>query len=262
MSARIYCFANQKGGVAKTTTAVNLGAYLAAAGRRVLLVDIDPQCNATTSLGINPHQLPVSLYDVLVDGKPIQEALTLTNWMGLDLAPSSTDLAGADVELAGVMARERLLARALAPLAEKYDYILIDEPPSLGLLTINGLTAARDGVIIPVQCEYLALEGLSLLLNTIRQVREVLNERLAIAGVVLTMYDSRTGLGRQVADEVRQFFPRETFNTIIPRNVRLSEAPSHGQTILSYAPLSAGALAYQALAQEFLARVEKTSNPA
>jgi chromosome partitioning protein len=256
MSARIYSFANQKGGVAKTTTAVNLGAYLAAAGRRVLLVDIDPQCNATTSLGINPHQLPISLYDVLVDGRPIHEALTLTAWINFDLIPSSTDLAGADVELAGMMARERLLARALAPLLEKYDYILIDEPPSLGLLTINGLTAAANGVIIPVQCEYLALEGLSMLLNTIRQVREVLNDRLVVAGVLLTMYDSRTNLGQQVVNEVRQFFPAETFNTIIPRNVRLSEAPSHGQTILSYAPLSAGALAYQALAQEFLARME------
>jgi chromosome partitioning protein len=256
MSAQIFCFANQKGGVAKTTTAVNLGAYLAAAGRRVLIVDIDPQCNATTSLGINPHTLNVSLYDVLVDGRPIQEALTLTGWLNLDLVPSSTDLAGADVELAGMMARERLLARVLTPLVQKYDYIFLDEPPSLGLLTVNGLTAATHGVIIPVQCEYLALEGLSMLLNTVRQVREVLNERLVVAGVLLTMYDSRTNLGQQVVNDVRQFFPRETFNTIIPRNVRLSEAPSHGQTILAYAPLSAGALAYQALAQEFIARME------
>jgi chromosome partitioning protein len=256
MSAQIYCFANQKGGVAKTTTAVNLGAYLAAAGRRVLLVDIDPQCNATTSLGINPHTLNVSLYDVLVDGRPIQEALTLTRWINLDLVPSSTDLAGADVELAGMMARERLLERALAPLVPKYDYIFLDEPPSLGLLTVNGLAAATHGVIIPVQCEYLALEGLSMLLNTVRQVREVLNDRLVVAGVLLTMYDSRTNLGQQVVNDVRHFFPRETFTTIIPRNVRLSEAPSHGQTILAYAPLSAGALAYQALAQEFITRME------
>lgn len=256
MSAQIFCFANQKGGVAKTTTAVNLGAYLAAAGRRVLIVDIDPQCNATTSLGINPHTLNVSLYDVLVDGRPIQEALTLTEWINLDVVPSSTDLAGADVELAGMLARERLLARALVPVVQKYDYIFLDEPPSLGLLTVNGLTAATHGVIIPVQCEYLALEGLSMLLNTVRQVREVLNERLLVAGVLLTMYDGRTNLGQQVVNDVRQFFPRETFNTIIPRNVRLSEAPSHGQTILVYAPLSAGALAYQALAQEFIARME------
>ena len=256
MTARIFCFANQKGGVAKTTTTVNLAAYLAAAGRRVLLVDTDPQCNATTSLGINPRGLQASLYDVLLDGRPLQDVLTLTEWINLDLVPSSTDLAGADVELAGVLARERLLTRALAPVAAKYDYILIDEPPSLGLLTINGLTAATHGVIIPVQCEYLALEGLSMLLNTIQQVRAVLNERLVIAGVLLTMYDSRTNLSQQVIDEVRKFFPRESFQTIIPRNVRLSEAPSHGKTILSYAPLSAGALAYQALAQEFLARTE------
>ena len=260
MAARIYCFANQKGGVAKTTTAVNLGAYVAAAGRRVLLVDIDPQSNATTSLGVNPRALQNSLYDVLVDGRPIQEALTLTEWLNLDLVPASTDLAGADVELASVMARERLLARALAPLVNKYDYIFIDEPPSLGLLTINGLTAATDGVIIPVQCEYLALEGLSHLLHTIKQVREVLNERLVIAGILLTMYDSRTNLGQQVVEDVRQHFPKQVFQTIIPRNVRLSEAPSHGKTILSYAPLSAGALAYQALAKEFLSRVEAASN--
>ncbi|MCB0065519.1 MAG: ParA family protein [Caldilineaceae bacterium] len=256
MTARIYCFANQKGGVAKTTTTVNLGACIAAAGRRVLVVDVDPQSNATTSLGINPRTLEVSLYDVLIENRPVHEAVTLTEWMNLDLLPSSTDLAGAEVEMAGIMARERLLTRSLAPLAEKYDYIFIDEPPSLGLLTINGLTAATHGVVVPVQCEYLALEGLSLLLNTIRQVREVLNDRLVIAGVVLTMYDARTNLGQDVVDEVRNFFPKEVFRTIIPRNVRLSEAPSHGKTILSYAPLSAGAMAYQALAQEFLARAE------
>jgi len=259
MSARIYCFANQKGGVAKTTTTVNLGACIAATGRRVLIVDADPQSNATTSLGINPRTLETSLYDVLIENRPVQDALTLTQWMNLDLIPSSTDLAGAEVEMAGIMARERLLARSLAPLAEKYDYIFIDEPPSLGVLTINGLTAASHGVIVPVQCEYLALEGLSLLLNTIRQVREILNDRLFIAGVVLTMYDARTNLGQDVVDEVRNFFPNEVFKTIIPRNVRLSEAPSHGKTIVSYAPLSAGAMAYQALAQEFLARVEGSS---
>jgi len=261
MTARTYCFANQKGGVAKTTTTVNLGAYIAAAGRRVLIVDADPQSNATTSLGINPRTLEISLYDVLIDNRPVQDALTLTQWMNLDLLPSSTDLAGAEVEMAGLMARERLLARSLAPLAEKYDYILIDEPPSLGLLTINGLTAATHGVLVPVQCEYLALEGLSLLLNTIRQVREVLNDQLIIAGVVLTMYDARTNLGQDVVDEVRNFFPNEVFKTIIPRNVRLSEAPSHGKTILGYAPLSAGAMAYQALAQEFLARAESARVP-
>ncbi len=254
--ARIYTIANQKGGVGKTTTAINLGAYLAAAGRRVLIVDTDPQGNATTSLGIDPRTLAQSLYNVLIDQMPIQKTLTLTDRVGLDLAPSTTDLAGAEVEMARRMARERLLERALRPMLPLYDYILIDEPPSLGLLTVNGLTAATHGVIIPVQCEYLALEGLSLLLDTIQQVREVLNERLKIAGVVLTMYDSRTNLAQQVVQEVRNYFPDEVFRTIIPRNVRLSEAPSYGQTILSYAPASAGALAYQALAQEFLEREE------
>ncbi|MFN8495386.1 MAG: ParA family protein [Caldilineaceae bacterium] len=255
MTAKIYCFANQKGGVAKTTTAVNLGAYLAAAGRRVLIVDADPQGNATTSLGNDPRKLTVSLYNVLIEQVPIQQALTLTDRVGLDLIPSTTDLAGAEIEMARLMARERLLARALKLVSEQYDYILIDQPPSLGLLTINGLTAAQ-GVIIPVQCEYLALEGLSLLLKTIQQVREILNDRLSIAGVVLTMYDSRTNLGQQVVAEVRSYFPKEVFQTIIPRNIRLSEAPSYGQTILSYAPASPGALAYQALAKEFLARSE------
>jgi len=255
MTAKIYCFANQKGGVAKTTTAVNLGAYLAAAGRRVLIVDTDPQGNATTSLGNDPRTLTISLYNVLIEQVPIQQALTLTDRVGLDLIPSTTDLAGAEIEMARLMARERLLSRVLKLVSEQYDYILIDQPPSLGLLTINGLTAAQ-GVIIPVQCEYLALEGLSLLLKTIQQVREILNDQLSIAGVVLTMYDSRTNLGQQVVGEVQSYFPKEVFQTIIPRNIRLSEAPSYGQTILSYAPASPGALAYQALAKEFLARIE------
>jgi chromosome partitioning protein len=196
------------------------------------------------------------LYDVLVEQVPIQQVLTLTDQLGLDLIPATTDLAGAELEIARHMARERLLARALKPVVEQYDYIFIDEPPSLGLLTINGLTAATHGVIIPVQCEYLALEGLSLLLDTIQQVREVLNDKLVVAGVVLTMYDSRTNLGQQVVQEVHRYFPKEVFQTIIPRNVRLSEAPSHGQTILGYAPTSPGAQAYQALAKEFLVRIE------
>ncbi|MEZ4862130.1 MAG: ParA family protein [Caldilineaceae bacterium] len=255
MTARIYCFANQKGGVAKTTTTVNLGAYLAAAGKRVLVVDTDPQGNATTSLGVDPRELSISLYHVLIEQTPIQQAITLTERVGLDLVPASRDLAGAEVEMTRMMARERLLARTLQPLMEQYEYILIDDPPSLGLLTINGLTAA-DRVIIPVQCEYLALEGLSLLLGTIQQVRDVLNDKLVLAGVLLTMYDGRTNLGQQVIEEVKNYFPAEVYQTIIPRNIRLSEAPSYGQTILSYAPNSAGALAYQAFAEEFLAREE------
>ena len=259
MTAHVYVFANQKGGVAKTTTTVNLGAYLAAAGRRVLIIDTDPQGNATTSLGIDPRALDLSLYHVLIEQVPMQQVVTLTDRVGLDLVPSTTELAGAEVEMARLMARERLLERAIRPMLNHYDYILIDEPPSLGLLTINGLTAATHGVIIPVQCEYLALEGLSLLLRTIQQVQEILNDRLIVAGVVLTMYDGRTTLGQQVVQEVRDYFPDQVFQTIIPRSVRLSEAPSYGQTILSYAPSSAGALAYQALAQEFLARAENPS---
>lgn len=259
MTAKIYAFANQKGGVAKTTTTVSLGAYLAASGRRVLIVDTDPQSNATTSMGIDPRSIDTSLYNVLIEQTPIQHTITLTDRVNLDLVPSTPDLAGAEVEMARLMARERLLERALRPLVDHYDYILIDEPPSLGLITINGLTAASHGVIIPVQCEYLALEGLSMLLRTIRQVQDVLNDRLTIAGVLLTMYDGRTNLGQQVVQEVRDFFPNQVFTTIIPRSIRLSEAPSYGQTILSYAPTSTGAMAYQALANEFLAREENTS---
>ena len=256
MPARIFAFANQKGGVAKTTSAVNLGAYVAAAGRRVLIVDCDPQGNATTSLGVNPRQLTTSVYHVLIDRVAVGETLALTERVGLDLIPATTDLAGAEVEMAHMLAREGLLATALSTVADQYDYIFIDSPPSLGLLTINSLTAATSGVIIPVQCEYLALEGLSLLLQTIKQVRDILNDRLVVAGVLLTMYDGRTNIGQQVVAEVRSYFPEKTFKTLIPRNVRLSEAPSYGQTILSYAPSSAGGAAYEALAQEFLQRIE------
>ena len=256
MPATIFAMANQKGGVGKTTTAVSLSAYLVAAGRRVLVVDMDPQGNATTSLGLDPRSLTLSLYHVLIDGVPVRQVLTLTDRLGLDLLPASTDLAGAEVEMAGMMARERLLGRALAPLLPHYDYVIIDNPPSLGLLTVNGLTAAH-GVIIPVQCEYLALEGLSMLVNTVQQVREILNDRLTIAGVVLTMYDGRTNLSQDVVEEVRTYFPEQVFQTIVPRNIRLSEAPSHGQTILAYAPSSAGGQAYAALADEFLLRFEK-----
>ena len=253
MTAQIFAIANQKGGVGKTTTAVNLCAYLAGAGCRVLLVDSDPQANATTSLGIDPRKPGTSLYDVLIDNRPVQEAVTATTLPGLSLVPANLDLAGAEVEMAARMAREQLLSKALQPLHCEYDYVFIDDPPSLGLITINGLTAA-DGIIIPVQCEYLALEGLSQLLSTIQQVRRVLNGRLKVAGVLLTMSDVRTNLSTQVVAEVREHFPLETFETLIPRSVRLSEAPSHGLTVLSYAPESAGALAYGALAAEFMGR--------
>jgi len=248
----IYALANQKGGVGKTTTAVNLAAYMAHWGLRVLVVDIDPQANATVSLGIERRGLPATTYDVLVRETPLEQVITLTRWIRLDLAPSSAQLAGATVELVGMLARERRLQWALERVDRRYDYVLIDCPPSLGILTVNGLTAARDGVIIPVQCEYLALEGLSQLLRTIDLVRRALNPGLRIRGMVMTMFDPRTKLSRQVVEEVRRHFGSRVFRTVIPRTVRLSEAPSYGEPILSYAPRSIGALAYQALAKELL----------
>ncbi|MFB0545707.1 MAG: ParA family protein [Anaerolineae bacterium] len=251
---KVYTLANQKGGVGKTTTAINVGAYLAAAGRRVLLVDIDPQANATSSLGIDKNSLPLSIYSVLINNVPITEIITLTKRLRLDLVPSSPDLAGAEVEMISLSGHQHLLKRAMASILHRYDYVLIDCPPSLGLLTVNALTAATEGVIIPVQCEYLALEGLTQLLYTINLVRENLNPRLRITGMVLTMYDVRTKLSQQVVDEVRKHFLGLVFTTIIPRNVRLSEAPSYGESIISYAPQSRGGLAYQALTQELLDR--------
>lgn len=253
--SRIYAIANQKGGVGKTTTAVNLGAYLAAAGQRVLLVDVDPQANATSALGVDRKSLSLSTYDVLLDGAPADRAIVLTKQVHLDLLPSSPSLAGAEVELVGLADREHRLRFVLDATMERYDYVFMDCPPSLGLLTVNALTAAREGVVIPVQCEYLALEGLGHLLKTIYLVRDSLNPRLTIAGVVLTMYDGRTNLSKQVVEEVRRYFPAYVFKTIVPRTVRLSEAPSYGETILSYAPGSVGAISYQALAQELMKQV-------
>ena len=249
---KVLAFANQKGGVGKTTTAVNLGAYLAASGQKVLLVDIDPQANATSSLGIDKFSLDASVYDILINGVELNQIIRLTNLMRLDLAPSSPALAGAEVELVAVEDREHLLKRALAPVVERYDYILVDCPPSLSLLTINALTAARDGVIIPVQCEYLALEGLSQLIQTIDLVRRTLNPTLNVLGVVMTMYDGRTKLSQQVVDEVRRYFGKRVFATVVPRSIRLSEAPSYGQPVLTYAPQSAGSLAYESLARELV----------
>ena len=250
----IYAFANQKGGVGKTTTAVNLGAYLADAGCHVLLVDADPQANATSSLGINTSGLHQSLYDALVGRTPLTDVILPTSLAGLELVPSAPALAGAEIEMVPMFSRERLLHKALAAVSSAYDHILVDCPPSLGLLTVNALTAASSGVIVPIQCEYLALEGLGRLWHTIQLVRESLNPQLLISGMVLTMFDMRTKLATQVVDEVRKHFPEQTFHTIVPRNVRLSEAPSYGQTILSYAPRSTGAKAYATLAQELLAR--------
>jgi chromosome partitioning protein len=247
-----YTLANQKGGVGKTTTAVNLGAYLAELGQQVLLIDIDPQANATSSLGFDKRAISLSMYDALVRDVPLADITKLTDHVRLDLAPSAPALAGATVELVNMPKRENRLQQVLETVDERYDYVLVDCPPSLGLLTVNGLTAARDGVIIPVQCEYLALEGLSQLARTIDLVRRALNPSLALRGLVMTMYDTRTTLSRQVVEQVQQHFPARVFKTIIPRSVRLSEAPSYGQSIAVYAPRSAGAVAYEALAREIL----------
>jgi len=249
---RVFALANQKGGVGKTTTAVNLGAYLAAAGRHVLIVDADPQANATSSLGIVPRELSHSIYDALIGSISLEEIIVSTRHVRLDLVPSNSALAGAEVEMVAIEGREHLLRRALSNTVARYDYVLIDCPPSLGLLTINALTAARDGVIVPVQCEYLALEGLSRLWETIQLVRARLNPHLRLAGLVMTMYDGRTTLSRQVVAEVRRHFPGQVFSSIIPRSIRLGEAPSYGEPIISFAPRSAGARAYEALAHELM----------
>jgi chromosome partitioning protein len=251
--ARIYTFVNQKGGVGKTTTAINLGAYLAYYGQRVLLVDLDPQANATSCLKIDKNSVRGGTYDVLI-GNVMPGAYILHNpRLKISLLPASSALAGAEVELVSELARESRLKKATAQLLERYDYILIDCPPSLGLLTLNGLVAARDGVIIPVQCEYLALEGLSLLTNTLNRVRNALFPDLRIRGVVMTMFDGRTKLANDVVGEVQAYFPDLVFRSVIPRSVRLAEAPSYGQPISVYAPASTGAEAYAALAREVLA---------
>jgi chromosome partitioning protein len=251
---RVYALANQKGGVGKTTTAVSLGAYLAQSGKRVLLVDVDPQANATSSLGVDKHQVSRSTYDALIDDALLDSITVLTTLLHLDLAPSSPALAGAEVEMVAMERREYLLRAALQPILARYDYILIDTPPSLGLLTVNALAAADNGVIVPVQCEYLALEGLTELMRTIELVRNRLNPLARVAGVVLTMYDGRTNLAQQVVDQVRKHFGPLVFQAVVPRSIRLSEAPSYGEPILVYAPGSYGALAYQALAAELEAR--------
>ena len=250
--ARVYALANQKGGVGKTTTAVNLGAYLATQGKRVLLVDIDPQANSTSSLGIDKNSVARSVYDLLLGGEDPAQLIRLTNCLGLDVLPATPALSGAEIELVEATGRELRLRRGLEQVRARYDFVLIDTPPSLGLLTVNALTAS-DGVLIPVQCEYLPLEGLSQLLGTIELVRQSLNPNLAIRGLIMTMYDPRTTLARQVVDEVKTHFPELVFEIIIPRSVKLSEAPSYGEPIVRYAPDSSGGQAYAALCAEFLA---------
>lgn len=254
--SRITAIANQKGGVGKTTTAINLGACLAVAERRTLIVDMDPQGNATSGLGIERAELNGSTYDVLVEGTAVDEVrVREVHFPYLDVVPSTRDLVGAEVELVDRPDRERVLRKALEAIRDEYDFVLVDCPPSLGLLTLNTLAAA-DTVVIPIQCEFYALEGLSQLLNTVRVVQRNLNPRLEIDGVLLTMFDQRLNLSRQVADEAKEYFGDRVFETVIPRNVRLAEAPSFGKPIVHYDILSTGAQSYLALAREWIARTE------
>jgi chromosome partitioning protein len=252
--SRVIAIANQKGGVGKTTTAINLGASLAVAEKRTLVVDIDPQGNATSGLGIEHSASLITIYDVLMgDGGAEEAVLKAVHFPFLDVIPSTRDLVGAEIELVDAPHREQILRNALRPLRDQYDFILVDCPPSLGLLTLNTLTAS-DSVLIPIQCEFYALEGLSQLLNTVRLVQRGLNQALDIEGVLLTMFDRRLNLSKQVAAEAREYFGNNVYRTAIPRNVRLAEAPSFGQPIVLYDVLSQGAQAYLALARELLAK--------
>jgi chromosome partitioning protein len=258
--ATVLCVANQKGGVGKTTTTVSLAAALAQLGARVLIVDLDPQGNATTGLGLRAEEGDPGTYRVLVEAMPVADARTPTEVDGLDVIPSSIDLAAAEVELVSAFSREMLLRRSLEPIRDEYDVVLIDCPPSLGLLTVNALVAA-DQVLVPIQCEYYALEGVGQLMRTVRLVGDNLNRDLELGGVVLTMFDGRTNLSQQVVDEVRAYFGERAFQTVIPRTVRLSEAPSFGQPITVFDPHSRGSRAYQRLAGEVADRLELAVAP-
>lgn len=254
---KIIAITNQKGGVGKTTTAVNLSASVAALGNKVLLVDIDPQGSATSGYGINKRGTPYSTYDVIIGNAKPEPTISHTAFKNVDILPSNISLAGAEIELVDMPNRETRLKYALSQVRDKYDYIFIDCPPSLGLITVNGLTAA-DSVLVPIQCEYYALEGLSQLMSTVRSIKRLYNPGLDIEGVLLTMYDGRLNLTIQVVQEVKKFFPQKVFKTTIPRNVRLSEAPSFGQPIMYYDGGSKGAIAYHAVAEELVANNKKS----
>ncbi|HAA37588.1 MAG TPA: sporulation initiation inhibitor Soj [Firmicutes bacterium] len=253
---RIIAVANQKGGVGKTTTSVNLSACLAAEGKKVLLLDIDPQGNATSGIGLEKREIKFCIYDALINELPLQNIIQKAVLPNLDVVPATIQLAGAEIELVPTMSREVRLRNVLAEIKSQYDYIIIDCPPSLGLLTINALSAA-DSVLVPIQCEYYALEGLSQLTNTVKMVKKHLNSELEYEGILLTMFDARTNLSIQVAEEVKKFFGSQVFNAIIPRNVRLSEAPSHGLPIIAYDERSKGAEMYVQLAKEVIANEQK-----
>ena len=253
---KIIAFSNQKGGVGKTTTCVNMSAYLAQKGYKCLIIDLDPQGNATSGLGFAKSEVKNSVYNVMIDDMPVEQAVVKTEIDGLDILPSNIDLAGAEVELVYKKSREHILANVLAEAKKTYDFVTIDCPPSLGLLTINALAAA-DTVIIPIQSEYYALEGLSQLMNTIKLVVKHLNPSLKIEGVVLTMNDNRAIISKQISAEIRKFFGKRVFDTVIPRNIRLAEAPSHGKPIMLHDTRCSGARAYLALTEEFVARQKK-----